>query len=84
MKKEQFRNWLHVLGGSIIGLILSLTFDGVIIPAQIIFTIMWVGIPSTMWEWGWNMYNKSVVDYLDVVRAVIAGLVVVMISNFLK
>jgi hypothetical protein len=84
MKKEQFRNWLHVLGGLIIGLILSLTFDGVIIPAQIILTIMWIGIPSTMWEWGWNMYNGSKIDYVDVVRAVLAGLVVVIISNFLK
>jgi hypothetical protein len=83
MKKEQFRNWLHVLGGLIIGFILTLTFDGIILPVQIILTIMCVGIPSTMWEWGWQMYNKSEVDYWDVVRAIVAGLTVVIISNFL-
>jgi len=81
MKKEQFRNWLHVLVGLIIGLILSLTFDGVIIPAQIILTILAIGIPSTMWEWGWNMKTQSVVDYWDVARGVGAGLLIVIISQ---
>lgn len=83
MKKEQFRNWLHVLGGLIIGFILTSKFNGVIIPAQIILTIIFIGIPSTMWEWGWHMYNKSKIDYWDVARGLGAGLVVVIISNFL-
>ena len=84
MKKEQIRNWLHVIIGAVIGLVLSLTFNGVIIPAQIFLTVLVIGVGGTMWEWGWHMRNESKVDYLDVVRAVLAGLVVVMISNFLN
>ena len=81
MKKEQIRNWLHVIIGAAIGLVLSLTFNGVIIPAQIFFTVFIIGVGGTMWEWGWQMYNKSKIDYLDVVRAVLAGLVVVTFCN---
>ena len=76
MKKEQFRNALHILIGAALGWVLSLTYSGVPIPIQIFLTVFVIGVIGTMWEWGWNMYNKSVVDYLDVVRAVIAGLVV--------
>jgi len=84
MKKEQIRNGLHILIGAGLGWVLSLTYSGVSIPIQIFLTVFVIGVIGTMWEWGWNMYNKSVVDYLDVVRAVAAGLVVVIISNFLK
>jgi len=84
MKKEQIRNGLHILIGAALGWVLLLTYSGIPIPIQIFLTVFVVGVIGTMWEWGWNMYNKSVVDYLDVVRAVLAGLVVVIISNFLK
>jgi hypothetical protein len=81
MKKEQIRNWLHVIIGAVIGWMLSLTFDGVVVSAQIFFTVFIIGVGGTMWEWGWKMYNKSKIDYLDVVRAVLAGLVVVTFCN---
>jgi hypothetical protein len=76
MRKEQIRNKLHILIGAALGWVLSLTYSGVPIPIQIFLTVFVIGVIGTMWEWGWHMYNKSVVDYLDVVRAVIAGLVV--------
>ena len=81
MKKEQFRNALHILIGAALGWVLFLTFDGVVIPAQIFLTVLVIGVIGTMWEWGWQMYNKSEIDYLDVVRAVLAGLVVVTFCN---
>ena len=84
MKKEQIRNGLHILIGAALGWLLFKTYSGIPISVQIFYTAFVIGVLGTMWEWGWNMYNKSVVDYLDVVRAVLAGLVVVIISNFLK
>lgn len=81
MKKEQIRNWLHVIIGAALGWVLFLTFDGVVIPVQIFLTVFIIGVVGTMWEWGWHMYNKSKIDYLDVVRAVLTGLVVVTFCN---
>lgn len=84
MKKEQIRNWLHVIIGAAIGLVLSLTFDGVPFVLQLLITAFIMGVIGTMWEWGWQMYNKSFIDYNDVLRGGIGALVVVIISNFLK
>ncbi len=85
MKKEQIRNGLHILIGAGLGWVLSLTYSGIPIPIQIFYTSFIIGVLGTMWEWGWKMSNKdNEIDYLDVVRAILAGLVVVIISNFLK
>lgn len=84
MKKEQVRNWLHVLGGAIIGGILFQTFSGITIPVQLFLTAFIIGVGGTMWEWGWHMATKSKIDKWDVVRAVVAGIAVVVICNILK
>ncbi len=77
MKKEQIRNGLHVLIGAGLGWVLSLTYLGIPIPIQIFLTSFVIGVIGTCWEWGWHMYNKdNKIDYWDVVRAVLAGLVV--------
>jgi hypothetical protein len=76
MKKEQIRNGLHILVGAVLGWLLFKTYSGIPIPIQIFLTVFVIGVLGTMWEWGWNMYNGSEIDYLDVVRAVAAGLVV--------
>lgn len=84
MKKEQFRNAAHVLIGAVLGWVLFLTFNGIPIPIQIFLTVFIISVGGTMWEWGWHMRNKSKIDYWDVVRAAVAGLLIVIISNFLK
>jgi hypothetical protein len=85
MKKEQIRNGLHILVGAGLGWLLFKTYLGIPIPIQIFYTSFIIGVLGTMWEWGWKMYNKdNKIDYWDVVRAVAAGLVVVIIKNILK
>ena len=77
MKKEQIRNGFHILIGAVLGWLLFKTYSGIPIPIQIFLTSFVIGVIGTCWEWGWHMYNKdNKIDYLDVVRAVIAGLVV--------
>jgi hypothetical protein len=79
MKKEQFRNALHILIGAALGWVLFQTFDGVVIPVQIFLTVLVIGIIGTMWEWGWEMYSKAPVDYWDVKWSVIGALVIQII-----
>jgi len=57
---------------------MSLTFSGVPLFAQLFLGALFSGVLGTMWEWGWQMYNKSVVDYKDVARAVIPCLIVIL------
>jgi hypothetical protein len=72
------RNFLHILIGATIGYLMSLTFSGVPLLAQFFFGALFSGVLGTMWEWVWQMYNKSVVDYKDVARAVIPCLIVIL------
>ena len=74
MKKEQFRNWLHYLIGAVIGMLLFQTFDGVPFPIQLFLTTFVMGVIGGMWEWGWNMYNGSEIDYYDMFRGVAGAL----------
>ncbi len=84
MKKEQLRNALHAFIGAGLGYLLTLTFEGIVIPIQIFLTVFVIGVFGTLWEWGWHMRNGSKIDYWDVARAVFAGLIVVIIKNILN
>jgi hypothetical protein len=75
------RNLLHYLIGAVIGILLFLTFDGISIPIQIFYTVFIMGVIGTMWEWGWQMYNKSFIDYIDVLRGAVGALLTVLILN---
>jgi hypothetical protein len=75
------RNLLHYLIGAVIGILLFLTFDGVPFAIQILITAFIMGVIGTMWEWGWQMYNKSFIDYMDVLRGAIGALLTVLILN---
>ena len=73
------RNLLHYLIGAVIGILLFQTFDGVPFALQLLITAFIMGVIGTMWEWGWQMYNKSYIDYNDVLRGAIGALVTVLI-----
>jgi len=70
------RNLLHYLIGAVIGMLLFQSFSGVPFAVQLFITTFIMGVIGGMWEWGWNMYNGSKIDEWDVVRAVLAGLLV--------
>ena len=72
------RNILHILIGLLIGYVMSLTFDGVPLLARLFFGALFSGVAGVCWEWGWHMYNKSKIDYKDVLRAVIPCLIVIV------
>lgn len=73
------RNLLHYLIGAVIGMLLFQTFDGVPFPIQLFLTTFIMGVIGTMWEWGWQMYNKSFIDYMDVLRGVAGALISLII-----
>lgn len=63
MKKAQFRNLLHVLGGGIIAFILFQTYTGIELIFQLVLTTICTVVLGYSWEIGWHLYNKSVVDH---------------------
>jgi hypothetical protein len=65
---------LHLLGGAIIGWLLSLTFSGVPIVIQYFITIFVSTLLGVGWEWGWTAYNKSPIDYRDVFWGVVGSI----------
>jgi len=73
------RNLLHYLIGCLIGIVLFLTYDGVPFAIQLFLTAFIMGVIGTMWEWGWQMYNKSIIDYWDVFRGIAGGILTVLI-----
>ena len=77
------RNLLHFIIGAIIGILLFQTFDGVPFPIQLFLTTFVMGVIGTMWEWGWHMYNKSIIDYYDVLRGVLGALLSLIILELL-
>jgi hypothetical protein len=46
--------------------------------ARLFFGALFSGVAGTLWEWGWYMYNRSKIDYNDVLRAVIPCLIVII------
>ncbi len=83
LKNKHFRNFLHILIGAGLGYLLSLTFNGITFFIQLFLTAFVVGGLGVFWEWAWKAYNKSEIDYYDVLRAVIPALIVVIISYFI-
>jgi len=65
---------LHLLGGALIGWLLSLTFSGVPIVIQYFITIFVLTLLGIGWEWGWTAYNKSPIDYRDVFWGVVGSI----------
>ena len=65
---------LHLLGGALIGWLLSLTFSGVPIVIQYFITIFVSTLLGVGWEWGWTAYNKSPIDYRDVFWGVVGSI----------
>jgi hypothetical protein len=65
---------LHLLGGALIGWVLSLTFSGVPIVIQYFITIFVSTLLGIGWEWGWTAYNKSPIDYRDVFWGVVGSI----------
>ena len=84
MKKAQFRNLLHVLGGGIIAFILFQTYTGIELIFQLVLTTICTVVLGYSWEIGWHLYNKSVVDNKDVARAVFSALALNLILFILK
>jgi len=62
------RNLFHYLIGAVIGMLLFQTFDGVPFAVQLFRTTFRMGVIGGMWEWSWNMYNGSEIDYYDMLR----------------
>ena len=79
--KTQLRNFLHVIIGGIIGLLLFQTFEGIPFLVQLFLTTFVIGVLSIIWEWGWKMKNDAVIDYWDVVRGVSGAVVMLTILN---
>jgi len=77
------RNLLHFIIGAIIGILLFQTFDGVPFAIQLFLTTFVMGVIGTMWEWGWHMYNKSIIDYWDVFRGITGAILTVLILELL-
>jgi len=73
--KKLFRDFLHVLAGAFIAFLLSLTFQGSNPIPEFVVVIIVTTVAGGLWEIGWNLYNKSVVDKYDVLRTVIGGLI---------
>ena len=65
--------WKHFIGGGIIGVILSQTFNGVPIFWQFFITTFVTLVVGVMWEWFWKIYNKSAIDYYDVFWAIVGA-----------
>jgi hypothetical protein len=76
MKNSDFRNLLHVAIGIPIAYGLFQTYSGIELVFQLVLTTIWTVVIGYAWEVGWHLYNKSVVDHKDVVRAVVSALVV--------
>jgi hypothetical protein len=70
---------LHLLGGALIGWVLSMTFEGVPIVIQYFITIFVSGITATGWEWFWKIKNNSPIDYRDVFWGVVGAVVTLTI-----
>jgi len=73
------RNLLHYLIGGVIGILLFLTYDGIPFALQLFITTFIMGVIGGMWEWGWQMYNKSFIDYMDVLRCITGALLSLII-----
>jgi hypothetical protein len=74
---------LHLIGGVIIGLILSTTFEGVPIFIQYLFTTFIATVSGIAWEWFWKMYNDSEIDYRDVLWSTIGAVTSLTLVNIL-
>jgi hypothetical protein len=75
--------WKHFIGGVIIALILSTTFEGVSIFGQYLFTTFIATVLGVAWEWGWKMYNDSEIDYYDVFWGTIGAVASLTLVNAL-
>ena len=73
----------HLLVGAFIGWVLTLTYSGVPLLIQLFLTGFISGVLATMWEWGWNMYNASKIDYEDVKYSIIGALITHILILFL-
>lgn len=80
---KEFRNFLHILVGCLLGVLMHLTFDGVPLLARLVLG----GIFSTAigfgWEWFWAMYNGSKEDKFDAIRTIAGCLITILILWFL-
>ena len=74
---------LHFLGMYIIGCKLVTTYDGIELGFQIFLTTLVTAGLGILWEWGWAAYNKSEVDYGDVISGIIGGTISLFINNYL-
>jgi hypothetical protein len=65
---------LHLLGGALIGWVLSLTFSGVPLFVQYFITIFVSTLLGIGWEWGWKIKNDALIDYRDVFWGVVGSI----------
>jgi hypothetical protein len=70
---------LHLLGGALIGWVLSLAFSGVPLFIQYFITIFVSMLLGIAWEWSWKAYNDSEIDYRDVFWGVVGAVVTLTI-----
>lgn len=84
MTKREKKDLMHYILGGLIGLLLSLTFGGVILFARLFIGGLISTVLGLAWEWGWKMYNGNEIDYKDVKRAFIACESVIIVMYILK
>lgn len=80
--ENKFRDFLHILAGCLLGLLMHFTFDGVPLFARLVLG----GIFSTAigfgWEWFWAMTTQSKEDKFDAIRT-IAGCLGTILTMYL-
>lgn len=84
MTKRQKKDLLHYIIGALVGLLLSLTYSGVILFARLFIGGLISIVLGLFWEWGWKMYNGNEIDNKDVLRAVVACELVIIVMYILK
>lgn len=84
MTKKEKKDLLHYIIGALVGLLLSLTFGGVILFARLFIGGLISAVLGLFWEWGWEKYNGNKSDYKDVKRAFITCESVIIVMYILK
>jgi len=84
MTKREKKDLMHYIIGALVGLLLSLTFSGVILFARLFIGGLISTVLGLAWEWGWKMYNGNEIDNKDVLRAFVACESVIILMYILK
>ncbi len=78
-KNKIVKKIFYLIGGAIAGLILSTTFNGILLPFQLLLSSFAIGVPTVFLQVYYHIKTKSIVDWYNVVTAIAGGWLILIL-----